>query len=521
MILKREELRKSGATTPSDPDRFLRTDHLMDALGGRTVRGGAVTVISNGFKFCLSIGATAVLARLLDPKDYGLIGMVAVVTSFAALFKDMGLSLATVQREEINYQQVSNLFWVNVVLSVLIAAIVIALSPGVAWFYGEPRLTAITMVTALGFVLSGLAVQHEALLKRQMRFFSLSVIAFTSIAAGYAVGIALAWSGAGYWALVGSQLGVLGTNAVSVWLMCRWRPSLPSRDSGVRSLLTFGRNVTAYSTINYVAGNIDYLLVGRFIGSEQLGLYLKANQLVGLPTDQISEPIAAVTIPALSRLNDSPERYRQAYLRIMQKVMMLIMPCIAFMIASADWLVFLILGPKWAFTSRIFIALAISGLIQPLNTAGWLLVSQGRTRHMFQWSLVNTPLMILFIALGLKWGVMGVATAICVGRIFVLFPFNYWFVGRSGPVSTRDFYWLLAPFTLASVTSLLACLAFRTLVHPTNPLVGLIINLIITCVTALGTLSLIPSGRLALGEVKRTVQLLVTFKPGGLVQAQD
>lgn len=505
----------------SDPDRFFQTDHLMDAIGGRTVRGGTVTVISNGFKLFMSIGATAVLARLLDPTDYGLIGMVAVVTTFAALFKDMGLSLATVQRSEISYQQVSNLFWVNVALSLTITITIVVLAPGVAWFFGEPRLTAITMVTAIGFILSGLAVQHEAILKRQMRFFSMSAIAVLSMACGYAAGIILAWKGAGYWALVGSQLTLMATNVIAVWLVCRWRPRLPRRDSGVRDLLNFGGNVTAYSAINYFAGNLDGLLIGRIAGPQQLGFYLKAIQLMGLPTDQFSEPIAAVTIPALSRLKDSPERYRHGYLRIMQKVLMLTMPCIAFMIASSDWLVNLILGPKWAFTSQIFVVLAIAGLVQPINTAGWLLVTQGRTRHMLQLSLISAPLTIIFVVLGIKWGAMGVAVSICAGKLCVLYPLVYWFVGRTGPVRTSDFYRLLAPFALASTTALMTCLAFRSLAHPANPLVGCIINFVITGVVVLAVLLLIPSGRSALEDVKHTVRLLIAVKPGEMAPAQD
>jgi PST family polysaccharide transporter len=266
---------------------------------------------------------------------------------------------------------------------------------------------------------------------------------------------------------------------------------------------------------------MDSLLIGRFAGPQQLGFYLKANQLMGLPTDQISEPIAAVTIPALSRLNDSPERYRQAYLRIMQKVMMLTMPGIAFMIASADWIVNLILGPKWDFTARIFVVLAIAGLVQPINTAGWLLVTQGRTRHMFQWSLISGPLTILFVVLGLKWGAVGVAVAVCAGKLCILYPLLYWFVGRTGPVRTGDFYRLLAPFTLASTSGLLACLAFRAVFHPANPLVGSIINLVITGVMAVAVLSVIPSGRKALEDVKRTVQLLFAVKPAALAEAQD
>src|SRR5712691_299706 len=134
---------------PNPSDQYFRTDHLTDAIGGRTVRGGLVTMLSHGLKFAVSIAATAVLARLLTPQDYGLIGMVAVATNFVSMFKDMGLSFATIQRSEINYDQISTLFWLNVTLSMAIMFLMMLLAPGVARFYGEPRLTTITIVTSL------------------------------------------------------------------------------------------------------------------------------------------------------------------------------------------------------------------------------------------------------------------------------------------------------------------------------------------------------------------------------------
>jgi O-antigen/teichoic acid export membrane protein len=478
-------------------------------------------MVSHGFKFSISIVATAVLARLLTPHDYGLVGMVAVVTSFASLFKDLGLSLATVQKSEINYAQISTLFWINVALSVSLALIIVAMAPGVAWFFGEPRLTSITMLTSLGFILGGLSVQHEALLKRQMRFFALSLIAFVSMVSGYAAGIALAWHGAGYWALVFSQLTLLATNAVGVWLLCGWRPGLPRRNAGIRSMLSFGGSITGYSMVNYFAGSMDALLIGRFRGPEQLGLYAKAIQLTGLPTDQISEPIAAVTIPALSRLHDSPERYRQAYLRIMEKILMLLMPGLAFMIAAADWLVYIVLGPQWSETSRIFAFMAAGVLLQPLSTAGWLLVTQGRTQHLLYWSMLSAPVSVVFIVAGLHWGAVGVAASYALGKILVMYPLMFWFVGRRGPVRTIDFYRLIAPFAIASVSALLACVAFRNLAHPTNRFLGVAGCFIITSVVDLLVLCLVPAGRSALRDVWRTVLFMVPARRGSGADSPD
>ena len=516
---------KAANDSPADsdrPERLFSTDHLMDSIGGRIARGGLVTVASHSVRFAIGIVATAILARLLSPLDYGLIGMVAVATNFVAMFKDLGLSHATVQRAEISSQQVSTLFWVNLTLSVVTMLLMIVMAPTVAWFYGDQRLTMITIVSAIGFLLGGLAVQHEALLKRQMRFMTLSAIAFCSMVVGYSVGIASAWSGFTYWSLIFSQLALLLTNTILVWMTCRWVPGLPKRNAGVRSILSFGGNITGYATVNYFSKNADNLLIGRFWGPQQLGLYNKAAQLVGLPTDQINEPLTSVAIPALSRLASDPERYRKAYLRIMEKVLMLVLPTIALIIACSDWVIAIVLGPQWKDAGQILVFMSIAGLTQPvMGTVGWLLVTQGRGRDMLHWSLISAPISILSIAVGIRWGAVGVAASYSLSRILITNPLMYWFVGRSGPVRTRDFYRLLAPFFFGSVAGICASLTFRYFFNVGTPALGLAVCSCLIVISNLVVLCATPSGRLALRDITNSVSLLRLRRPGIDPQSLD
>ncbi len=490
-------------------DLQFETEHLKVDLGGRAARGGAVTFGWHGLKFVVGIVATAIMARLLTPRDYGLIGMVAVFTSFMSMFKDMGLSMATVQKPEINDGEISTLFWVNAAFSVGVTLITMLLAPLIAWFYGEPRLVLITITASLGFIIGGLAVQHEALLKRQMRFFALGSIAFLSIVAGYTAGITLAWRGFGYWALVVSQLALVATNALGVWILCGWRPGRPRNSHGIRSMLTVGRNITGFAIINVLAKNMDGLLIGRVWGAQQLGLYTKAAQLLSLPTDQINEPLNSVAIPTLSRLADSSERYRQAYRRILEKIAMLTMPGIALMIGTSDWLVYLLLGPQWSETGYILVMLGIAGLTQPvMNTTGWLLITQGRTHHMFQWALISAPLGIISVIVGLPWGAAGVAISYSLVRVCITDRVLFWFVGREGPVRMMDFYRTIAPAACAAGCALVSVILFRKLVVVSNPLHGLLASFAITVVITLGVLFIIPAGRLALRDVSRSFLLL-------------
>src|SRR5260370_1516853 len=163
------ETSKQHQPVTVDENRHFRIAHLQGDLAGRSARGGAVTMTAQGLRFVFSTRAMILLARLLSPQDYGLIGMAVVVTGFVAMFKDMGLSQATIQREEISTEQISTLFWINLGLSILVALITAAIAPAVAWFYGASRLTLITIGLAVGFVSRVLAIHPPALLTAQLR----------------------------------------------------------------------------------------------------------------------------------------------------------------------------------------------------------------------------------------------------------------------------------------------------------------------------------------------------------------
>lgn len=506
--------------TTARGEQYFRTDHLKINLGGRTARGGVIAIVSQALKFVITIAATSVMARLLTPQDYGLVGMVAFVTGFVSMYKDLGLSAATIQRSEISSEQISTLFWVNLLLSVGVALLTAAIAPLVAWFYGESQLTWITVVTAGGFIISGIAVQHEALLRRQMRYFALALISLTSMAMGYVVGIIMAWHGFRYWALVSSQLAVAATSTMLAFSLCRWMPGLPKRNTGVRSMIRFGGNLTGFTTINYFSRNLDNLLIGRFWGAQQLGLYTRAYQLMGLPIDQINEPISSVAVPALSRLTDSPESYRKAYLRMLEKIALLTMPCVVLMIVTSDWIIQIVLGSQWVGATRIFVLLGITALFQPIaNTTGWLLISQGRANHMLHWGLISGPIIMISIVAGLPWGAVGVAASYAFARVCVVDPLLYWFVGRKGPVRTIDFYKTIAPFVVASLSALLAALAFRRWSGLSSGLWIILMCGIITAVTTFLTLALIPAGRKALYDVKNSSLLLFGKRDGASVQS--
>jgi PST family polysaccharide transporter len=178
----------------------LRTDHLLHNIGRRAVSGGFATVAAQMAKFVLNFAAAAILARLLSPKEFGLVGMVLGVIGLVGIFNELGLSTATVQRQYITQQQVSNLFWINVAVSGIVSVASCGLAPLLAKFYHDPRVTWIMLSLSLMFLLTGSTVQHRALLVRQMRFPVVAVIEVTSMFVGFTSACLLAWMGFAYWA---------------------------------------------------------------------------------------------------------------------------------------------------------------------------------------------------------------------------------------------------------------------------------------------------------------------------------
>jgi O-antigen/teichoic acid export membrane protein len=413
--------------------RTFSTDHLQADLKSRSVRGGLLTITSQGAQFILQSVATIVLAHMLTPADFGLVAMVTAITGLGQAFADLGLSEATIQHPEINHDQVSKLFWVNVGIGLTLTAIAACLAPFLAWFYHEPRLKAITLVVSLTFVIGGLRVQHDALLRRNMRFLALAARDVISYAVAVPAAIFLAWRGAGYWAIVALPLLLNFTGMTFSWVFAGWMPGLPKRSAGIRSLVVFGGNVAAsYLTFNFTR-SADSILIGWHWGAGPLGLYSRAMNLLLLPVRQLGTPARSVAVPAFSRLQDDPERLARFYLRTANVIMWITAPIFGFLYVVASPVIILALGKQWHAAGPVFQILAIFALGQLLyESLIWLFISRGQSRRLLQLALIMCPITVCGYAIGLPFGIKGVALS---GTLVMLVTFpwvlSYGFRGTS------------------------------------------------------------------------------------------
>lgn len=478
-----------GVRKPHADESHFKTDHLLANLRSRTISSGFVTVVAQSAKFVLSLASTMVLARLLTPRDFGLVAMVTTVMGFLQVFKDAGLSTATVQQESITHAQVSNLFWINVGISGFMGVTVVASSPVIAWFYREPRLVPIALVLSLTFLLSGSTVQHLALLNRQMRFKVIALIEVGSMSVGFLTGILMALRGYGYWSLIGASLSMEATGVLFTWSASRWRPQLPARLSGTRPLLRFGASLSAGSFIYHFSSGVDSALIGQRYGPDSVGLYSRAMALLMRPLEQLLNPINAVLLPALSRLQTQPERYRRTFLQVYDAIALAGFACAGLLLALAHPLTLVLLGPTWEEAAVIFAAFTIAALYLPLSMpCSWLFTSQGRAKEFFYLTMILCALTVAAFVIGLPFGPAGVAISFSVSGVVIRLPIIYYFSGRHGPVTTLDLWAVFFRHLPLWVVVFGATYLIRTLVIDFAPLAELFICAPVGVAAAIGTI---------------------------------
>ena len=485
------------ATDKTDPV----TEVIHAPIAGQVFRGSWITVAAQAAQLVLRLASTVVLARLLTRDDYGLVAMVTVLTGFIALFRSLGLGTATVQAPRVTDRQLNAVFWINVALGAAATAITVAAAPLMAAFYGEPRVMGLAIGLSASFLIGGFGVQHSALLRRHMRFPTSAAIEVFSAVVGTVVAIACAWTGAGPWSLVWGFVATEITHVALVWTAVKWRPGAPTFQAQIEEMVGLGKDVTQFNVLNYWARNLDNFLIGRFWGAAQLGLYSRAYQLLLLPLQQITSPLATVAIPALSRLNGENTRFRNAYTRLLEKVAMACMPLTMFLFVEADLVIDVVLGPRWADVVPIFAPLAGAGMVQPvMATLMWVIISQGRRPDLRHWSVISPALSCAAIVAGLPWGSVGVARTYAASEIAVRAPLLVWFVTRHGPVGARDVVRAIAPGLIASGSVWVACTVLSAFV-PLRGLMGLLLATMTALAAMAVSLVALPSGRRACRDI--------------------
>jgi len=498
-----------NSTNIYDREEYFDTEILRSNLKSKSINSGIIVLASQVVRYGLQLISTAILARLLSPRDYGLIAMVTVITSFIEMFKDLGLGTSTIQRQEINHNQVSNLFWINVASSSFVALILALFAPLISQFYHEPRLVNITLALAATLLISGLVVQHSAILRRQMRFMALANIQIGSIIVGIIIGISMAWYGAGYWALIGMSISMQLSRVVLSWYFCRWRPSLPIRKTGVLPLVKFGGHLTIGIIANYFSNNTDNILIGRFLGANMLGLYSKAYNIMMLPIRQIRVPLSNVAIPAFSSIANDPIRFKRYYAKFVKRLALITIPLMIFLLIHSYEIIYLLLGKQWLGAVGVFRIFCIIAIIEPLiGTKDLVMVALGQSKRYLVWSTINSFFKVLSFVIGLHWGIIGVATALALVSYLLMMP-SLWYCLSKSPVSIKDLLSAISqPLFSGIIMGLIVTIAYPYIMD-LSAIASIVCSFIICLFTYFTAMLLLPGGLAFMREIFSEIKSMI------------
>jgi len=406
-----------------DPSIIFENNTQKGEFKDTVIRGSLATGLSQGGAMGLTIISAVVLARLLTPDDFGLLGMVSVFINFLFIFKDIGLSHATIQKDIISRPQISTLFWINSLISLSLGLLLLVSGPLVSKFYGRSELTGIMALIAISFVVEGFTIQHTALLRRNLKFTGVAIADILSRFSFLVTGIIMALLHFGYWSLVGGHIARSLVLLSFTLYFCPWIPGRMQKGTGVRNMIKFGGHLTTGHLLAYLARNLDKILIGKLYGAAPLGLYRQSYQLLMQPLSQIKLPLTSLSLPVLSSLKKDPERYRSYFNKLLDMSISLALPVAVYCFLESDFLIPFVLGPQWLDAIPIFRILAIGGIFVSASfLPGLALLSHGYSKKYMQLLMATSAVQTLSFVAGSPFGVNGIAIAYTVSSFLVLIP---------------------------------------------------------------------------------------------------
>jgi Membrane protein involved in the export of O-antigen and teichoic acid len=356
---------------------------------------------------------TAILARLLLPEDFGLVGMSLIIIGLVSLINESGLATAIVQRKELEELHLFTAFWTNIATGILLYIGTFFLSPFIADFFKTEAVELVIKVAAISFMISSITIVHRSLLSRNLEF---KTIAKTEIAGSLISGfiaLYLALSGFGFWSLVAKNL-INDLVVVSLTLLIYpWKPAIKFSRDKFNDLFGFGFNVIGGNMLNYFRQNLDYIIIGRVMGAELLGYYTLAYTLAVFPAVKVIPVITRVIFPAFSLLQDDNVRFRKGYMKLVSALSFFIMPALVGLAIVAPELIILVYGEKWAPTIIPLQILCIVGLIEATSqTTKSVFYAKGIPGTELKLNVAKIVISTCVILLGSSYGISGVAAAL-------------------------------------------------------------------------------------------------------------
>jgi len=395
----------------------------------KTISGVYWSVVSRGGQVVLNIGITIILARLLSPREFGLIAMVTVITGFANVFPELGFSAALVQKQDIRPEHLASVFWLNLASGSLLMVAFMVAAPLVADFYGEPLLVPLTMFISTNFLINSFKIVQHTIMTKSLDFRTLSIVEIASTGIAGMIATVMAYTGFGVWSLAVQSVAGSMITAMLMWKLSDWRPDFTFNWTMVKDLLGFSANLLGTRMLHYWLRRIDNLLIGRFLGTAELGIYTRAYQLLLFPLNSIKQVITQVLFPSFSIIQDDKAKVKRLSLKAASVIALFVYPMMSGLFVTAVPFVVTLFGSQWVEMIPILRIFCLLALSQSVTFPAVLYMSQGRTDLNFKVKLFTGTNVIFGIVVGLHWGITGVAIGYAIASTINFYP-NFFFSGR-------------------------------------------------------------------------------------------
>ncbi|MBN2520771.1 MAG: MOP flippase family protein [Bacteroidales bacterium] len=450
---------------------------MSSDLKQKTVSGLAWSFVDNiathGITFIVGI----ILARLLTPEEFGLIGMITIFIAISTSFINSGFSAALIRKIDCTDRDYSTVFYFNLATGILFYLILFFSSSAISRFFNEPQLFGIIRLLAVVLIIDSLTIIQRTILTKRIDFKLQTKISVIAAITSGTIAIIMAIRGFGVWSLVIRQISRQAINSFLLWLWNRWKPLLVFSVSSFKELFSFGSKLLASGLIDTVYRNIYYLVIGKFFSAQELGFYTRADTFKNLPSQNLNTVISQVSYPVLSSIQDDIPRLKTNYQRLIRTTMLITFVLMLGMAAVAKPMIIALIGEKWLPSVVYLQMLCFVGMFYPLHALNLnMLQVQGRSDLFLKLEIIKKILVIPAIIIGIIWGVKIMIAGMMVNTIIAYYLNSYWSgrsIGYSLKQQVKD---ILPSFILAASVSVAIFILGYML--PVNPWVKLIIQVL-------------------------------------------
>ncbi|MFT3748917.1 MAG: lipopolysaccharide biosynthesis protein [Agriterribacter sp.] len=431
---------------------------------------------------------SGILSRLVTPSEYGVLGMVTVATGFFQVFKDVGLGSSIIQKQGVTEDEKSTIFWLNVSIGIVLAIILISISPLIAVFFEQPQLKKLVAVMGLNFVITSLLIVPDALIQKSMNFKGYFVLNFIATVLSGVVGIGLAFNGAGVWALLAQIICSSFVTLILSFKVAKWVPTIVFNKSLLKDHLKFSGPVLADNSINYWVRNLDKILTGKMLGPVSLGVYTRAYTLMLLPLNQISNTLNRVMFPSFSLIHTDKEKIWDQFSKMLAIIAFVCFPLMSILGVFAKEVILFVYGTSWSAVIPIFKVLCILGASQALaSTFGSIYYATAQTKLMFKVGVMSRTFMLAGIILGIyTGGLTGMIWGYLISSIAAM-SIEIHYVCKILNKNSLCFFKNIFPETIGAILVIFFFIIIKRVISDSDifTLKNIILNFLIICIGVL------------------------------------